>query len=516
MAIVGTDPAPRCTPEEWAEFLGMVRHGMLFEVIKWLDAGKPSLRPLGKITSAFESAILAPNLSMTQILWERAWQEEREVNGALHSLAFCNRSNVVMRYLLEAGCPTGELAGYDLCITHDLDLIRLGVRRGVDILQPDGWADAFVEVGSRPLIRFYLEHRDLIPGLRRDAVYAMCKAIKESRLRAIALLKWAGVDPLGKAPEYECWDDPEEEWNWFPALYLFYSKKPDEILKLLKLKPTVTQWFELVSTLSHGKGEAIEATLNIMPDPMAVMRNHPAESGKMLSKLLKNICSRWSWSHQGDERLADLSLEILDQGVRIRWTNLDEINYFRRDIYRTNKKKLILRVLRRAVELTEPHEREDLLFLINKPKMRDHTLEHEPKIMELLGLLPASKPVSRSQCQRTNARSTVRGSGSQPLYVKPHEIKWPGCKVLHRKQIHAEVWAEAAMHVATRYGISGSMLARICTKLQIPRPPCGYWARSKAWKEKHRKSLPEWKGEGADYWVVNPKNVRGQRSRRAK
>lgn len=58
MAIVGTDPVARCTPEEWKEFLGMVRHGMLLEVIEWLDAGKPSLRPERKFISAFESAIL--------------------------------------------------------------------------------------------------------------------------------------------------------------------------------------------------------------------------------------------------------------------------------------------------------------------------------------------------------------------------------------------------------------------------------------------------------------------------
>lgn len=76
MAIVGTDPVARCTPEEWKELLGMVRHGMLFEVIEWLDAGKPSLRPERKFTSAIESAILIPNLSMPQILWERTWQGE--------------------------------------------------------------------------------------------------------------------------------------------------------------------------------------------------------------------------------------------------------------------------------------------------------------------------------------------------------------------------------------------------------------------------------------------------------
>lgn len=539
MAIVGTDPAPRCTPEEWAEFLGMVRHGMLFEVIEWLDAGKPSLRPLGKTTSAFESAILAPNLSMTQVLWKRAWQEEWEFHRALDALTCGTCSKVVLRYLLEAGCPTDGLTGMELCLTHDLDLIRLGIRRSIDILEPDGWAAAFIHVGSRPLIRLYLKQRDLIPGLRKDAVYAMCRAIKESRLRAIALLKWAGVDPLGKAPRYGDWDEPEEEWDGFPALYLSWSKKPDEILKLLKLKPTVSQWFELVRNMIPGDVEPLEAVLDMMPDPMAVMRRHPAESGKLLCDTLQTICWGWAWRNQRDERRAGFCLKLLDEGVRIRWRDSDDINRFRREFYRTEKKKLVLSVIRRAAELADPNEKEYLILLINKPKMRELTIQHDSKIMELLELMPPSNPPylfrrsrvsdrklpqGNSACApNKNARAVINASPTpaapepitQPV-EKPHEIKRPGCKILDRKQLHTEVWAEPTMHVAARHGISGSMLARICTKLLIPRPPRGYWVRSKAWRKKNRKPLPKWKGEGADYWAVNPKNVKAQRICRAK
>jgi len=85
---------------------------MLFEVIDWIEAGKPTLRPEGKTSSAFETAVLAPNLSMTQILWERAWQERREAVYALGTLGIRNVSNVVLRYLLENGCPTDHLSGY--------------------------------------------------------------------------------------------------------------------------------------------------------------------------------------------------------------------------------------------------------------------------------------------------------------------------------------------------------------------------------------------------------------------
>jgi hypothetical protein len=32
----------------------MVSHGMLFEVIDWIEAGNPTLRPEGKTSSAFD------------------------------------------------------------------------------------------------------------------------------------------------------------------------------------------------------------------------------------------------------------------------------------------------------------------------------------------------------------------------------------------------------------------------------------------------------------------------------
>lgn len=61
-----------------------------------------------------------------------------------------------MRYLLEQNCPVDHVTGYDLCMFHDLELVRLGIGCGVNILEPDGWASAYTETGSRPLIRMDL------------------------------------------------------------------------------------------------------------------------------------------------------------------------------------------------------------------------------------------------------------------------------------------------------------------------------------------------------------------------
>jgi hypothetical protein len=45
-----------------------------------------------------------------------------------------------------------------------------------------------------------------------------------------------------------------------------------------------------------------------------------------------------------------------------------------------------------------------------------------------------------------------------------------------REQMYQEVWAEPMTTVAN-YQMSSTFLARICERLNVPRPPRGYWAQ---------------------------------------
>jgi hypothetical protein len=51
-----------------------------------------------------------------------------------------------------------------------------------------------------------------------------------------------------------------------------------------------------------------------------------------------------------------------------------------------------------------------------------------------------------------------------------------------RAQLMAEVWAEPLTVVARRYGLSNVGIAKLCTRLNIPRPAQGYWAKQAAGK----------------------------------
>jgi hypothetical protein len=60
-----------------------------------------------------------------------------------------------------------------------------------------------------------------------------------------------------------------------------------------------------------------------------------------------------------------------------------------------------------------------------------------------------------------------------------------------RDQLYQEVWAEPMTRVAARHDVSSSFLARVCTRLNIPRPQRGYWAKLAVGRAPEREALPE-------------------------
>ena len=46
-----------------------------------------------------------------------------------------------------------------------------------------------------------------------------------------------------------------------------------------------------------------------------------------------------------------------------------------------------------------------------------------------------------------------------------------------RDQLNDEIWSVPILQLAKQYGLSDVGLAKICTKMKIPRPPRGYWVK---------------------------------------
>lgn len=83
-----------------------------------------------------------------------------------------------------------------------------------------------------------------------------------------------------------------------------------------------------------------------------------------------------------------------------------------------------------------------------------------------------------------------------------------------RTVLYEEVWAEPMGTVAARYGISDVMLKKICTQLEVPTPPRGYWTKLKAGLEPDIPKLPETSGptiasgKGTDFQDKPEKSIK--------
>ena len=52
-----------------------------------------------------------------------------------------------------------------------------------------------------------------------------------------------------------------------------------------------------------------------------------------------------------------------------------------------------------------------------------------------------------------------------------------------RQQLLDDVWSTPVTHLTQRYELSDAGLKKLCSRLQIPTPPRGYWAKLKAGKK---------------------------------
>lgn len=60
-----------------------------------------------------------------------------------------------------------------------------------------------------------------------------------------------------------------------------------------------------------------------------------------------------------------------------------------------------------------------------------------------------------------------------------------------RQELFDLVWAEPMIAAAKRFNVSGSYLARVCSRLNVPRPARGYWAKLAVGKAPAKPTLPE-------------------------
>lgn len=70
------------------------------------------------------------------------------------------------------------------------------------------------------------------------------------------------------------------------------------------------------------------------------------------------------------------------------------------------------------------------------------------------------------------------------------EILASGLFEISREELYERVWVTPINHLAESFGVSGSYLARVCTTLNVPRPPVGHWQKKAVGKADPCPELP--------------------------
>lgn len=76
----------------------------------------------------------------------------------------------------------------------------------------------------------------------------------------------------------------------------------------------------------------------------------------------------------------------------------------------------------------------------------------------------------------------------------------PSNQTISRQQLYEAVWSTPATHLASRFGVSDSFLARICKRLRVPRPQPGYWAKLAVGKAPPKPALAPAEPGDETYW----------------
>lgn len=62
---------------------------------------------------------------------------------------------------------------------------------------------------------------------------------------------------------------------------------------------------------------------------------------------------------------------------------------------------------------------------------------------------------------------------------------------LSREELFALVWEKPTREIAKDFGLSDVAIGNLCARLQVPKPPRGYWARVQAGQTLRRPPLSE-------------------------
>jgi hypothetical protein len=396
--MIASPETPSCSAEQHAEILRHVRLGRLFELMDWVAAGLPTLIPESErhrnTDSPIREAIKCGNHSMVRFLWEKCWQRQWEADSLVSSALWDGNAAAyeIAKYLLNRGLPLGHASAYSVFKTHDDELIYAALNLGLSVRGPDGFADALSATGhSKHLLRLFRELRADYPDLEKEGLLALKEAVEEGKIRAAALLTWAGVDPLVEFPQdpYDTDDDDPYLSSVLDSVRL--DDKTRDMLKALKIELTDEIWLRFLQTAGWLSPERLAEIWHWRKNPEEILLAHPDKAAEFTTSILKHLdgwCNEWE-----QKRRQAIQLKACEYfahlGLPFLVTKEDyDIRSLRRSFSKVHEPQALARLFWVIYERGDEAQRERLKEIVRTPKMQSIIRQNDRFLLRDLGLGP--------------------------------------------------------------------------------------------------------------------------------
>ncbi len=476
-------------PEELEELHRLCRQGHLYDVERWIRAGRPLQLAAGspaerrRHLSALEIALDRQDHSLILLLvangYDLALEPECPLDKALRL-----RRRDLLDLLLEWGADPRRVDLDILFETYDSQLFERFRELGVDLTAGHAMAYALgYHTSNKPLLGYAKRHRLDEPRIQTALDLALAHHAEKGSEKGVLLCLWAGADPHAPVPNMDYMglrDDEEDEDERRSAVQEACSGGHASILERLRPDPIRDDYEELFFSAANEKVIAILARSAL-----------PKDAGRVIALQL----ARANWPFH-DHRPVEALRALFAAGVRWHTSPVQKIASARRDLLRCDD--YLFADLMKLLATADHCSREVLTELARTPSMRER--------MRKVNLIPAT-PHSQSAFDRVRparAREVLDKLGVErpkPKAQRPPARLYPTERIgawrrdrrelrLDRPALFERVWTVPVETLAKEWGLSGRGLAKACRCLRIPVPPRGYWARVAAGQKPGRPRLP--------------------------
>ena len=456
-------------PEDTKELVSLCRTGRLYDIERWITAGKPLDVP-AKYGSLLQVAVHTGFHSLIELIAKHE-NNQLSKNAALADAVSLHRLDFI-QLLVENGAEVKSVPFADVLLEWNPHIFRFFLERGADPVEGSPFSVAFtnkIRTALGPFVELKRSRPELSAALQEQSDCALRYFCGKGDMKWISLMLWAGANPRTRGPnlEKDYTNDPE---CFTTALREASYSGNVEVLKKLKPDPN---WDDL-SDLLHcaavsARSDAIRYLLEIGANP-----NDKTNGGSSaldtclwhlnfassLSHYRKSLRSKYE-VHRG----LDSAREVTAHGAIWNPNDTSAFNDLRRALYGCEPDVTIELLKIFKTQNACPQDR--LKELLCKPRMKEH-LASQTYWLTRLGLKYEEKRSPREW--------------TPPAHLLAQ---------YNRTELYEKVWSQPMRVLALKCGVSDVYLARVCRLLRIPLPGLGYWAKKSVGKKtKKRPPLP--------------------------